>query len=384
MKCSITLICIVLTSYVYAQSFIQSWAGNSVNVNVNCPVILIGDQCPAWVNPNNASGVPNDVFSSNTQILTSLGNDSLRSTAFNFGSPDPVIDNQVLTGGRVKVFFDQDDLLLGLNLLGGAQIHVIYTNTGQPALNRTFALTASSLADVTLLGIDLSLLSAEATAGNVAGLSAGDVKNGNWQVNFRLSGLSISISTTLRVDAIQLEFDYEAPLFLDLVQQNYTIDKNVLTIEWIISELNSPLYYHVEQYMINSWIEISQVPSRNGVVTHVVPDYPGGKSLYRLCTADLEQTRRCFPPIAIHFTRNIDIVLYPNPIIPHSYINVLGVDFLKKAEILSQDGRILDLPFDCFNLTCRIELTSVGYGYYMLRLIENDNKISHHKVLVIQ
>lgn len=383
MKCSTTLICIVLTSYVYAQSSVQSWAGNTVNVNVNCPVILIGDQCPAWVNPNNASGAPNNVLSTNTQILTSLGTDSLRSTAFNFGSSDPLIDNQALTGGRVNVFFEKNDLLVGLNLAGGAQIHVIYTNSGQPSLNRTFSLTASPLIDVTLLGIELKLLSAEATAGNVAGLTVGDVKGGNWQVNFRLSGLSISIETVLRVDAIQLEFDYEAPLFLDLIQQNYTIDRDILTLEWIVSKSNSTLHYHVEQYLDKSWTKISQVSSLNGLVTYVYPDFPVGNSLFRLCASDMVQTEKCFPPIAVHSTRNTDISIYPNPLISNSFINVSGTESLKRAEILSQDGRILDLPLECSNNACRIALTSVKQGLYVLRIFENDHKISHHKVLVL-
>jgi hypothetical protein len=384
MKCSITLICIVLASYSFAQNSIQSWAGNVANVNVNCPVVIIGDQCPSWAIPLNASGIINNIFSTNTQILTSLGTDSLRSTSFNFGAPDPLIDNQALTGGRVNILFDQDNLLLGLNLLGGAQIDVIYTNAITPALNRTFALSASSLADVQLLGIDLSLLSAEASSGNLAGLTAGDVKDGNWQVNFRLSGLSISIVTVLSVDAIELEFDYEAPLFLDLIIQNYAIEKDALHLEWLVNERNSVLDYHVQKLIEGSWEEISKLMSIDGYLTYTDTRFKGIKSCYRLCARNIDQSETCFPVIAVNSEPGSELVLYPNPILSDQILQISGTDSVNKVEVFSPDGNVSYPPFECNDGTCKVDIQFLKTGVFILRIYEKEHKRSQHKLLVFK
>lgn len=384
MKCSATLICIVFASYSLAQNSIQSWAGNVTNVNVNCPVVIIGDQCPAWINSNNTSGIPNEIFSTNTQILTSLGTDSLRSTAFNFGTVNPMIDDQALTGGRVNILFDQDNLLLGLNLLGGAQIHVIYTNPTFPALNRTFALNASSLADIELLGIDLILLSAEASSGNLAGLTVGDVKDGNWQVNFRLSGLSINVVTVLRVDAIELEWDYEAPLFLDLIRQNYVMDRELVHLEWLVNERNSGLTYHVQKLTEYSWVEIARLNPMEGLLKYTDRNFKGINSFYRLCAGNIDQSEICFPVIIVRSKSGSDQVLYPNPILPDQILQISGIETVIKVEVFSPDGIVTYPQFECGHGVCKIFIHSLTAGVFVLRIYEKEHKRSQHKLLVFK
>jgi hypothetical protein len=176
------------------------------------------------------------------------------------------------------------------------------------------------------------------------------------------------------------------PLPIELVSFIATCDDNNVVIDWsTASEINNEYFVIQRSKDMKNFVEIAKVPG--AVNSNSIEEYQfvdknnSDNSYYRIVQVDLDGKSTCSNTISVSCNHNFIpeslLSVYPNPAHSKLFVDLNGLSFSPKYEIISANGQ--NVASGIFNLESNcIDIERLNKGLYFLKIegLEKRIKIS--------
>lgn len=215
-----------------------------------------------------------------------------------------------------------------------------------------------------------------------------------------LNGLTNTITVDYGVNSLNVDFGLKSiPLPVKLIEFSGERDKerNENTLWWITeSEVNSDYFTLERSYNGSAYEKIATIEGAGNSNTEIHYEYVdidskrGGTYIYRLLQTDYDGRTEIYGPVTIQVseTREVNVLLYPNPSVNTSYLEINApVGSKIEGQIYDATGKlvrggIFDTVLEDGYIMYNLDAQSYAEGVYTIHLMIDGNIQSYRWIVI--